>query len=323
MNPLLSVVIPTRNRRAEIEETLHSLRVQTLAPEMFEVVVAIDGSEDDTVEMLARFPAPFVLTSLPRRHSGRAAAVNSGVRVARGEILVILDDDIAASNTLLDTFARHLTAHPDHAVVGAAPIALPADAPAVVRFVGTKMNNHLLRLQEPNFTFAEQDFYSGNFAIRRDLLLKVGTYDEDFTLYGNEDCELARRLILAGVPIVYLPSAVGHQRYTKDFVRLARDTYQLGRTTVLFSRKHPEITPRLRVESPPWFSRRMRAVMTGLVAFPALTASLLEGAFVVLGWLDRACPQLLVPRYKSVLDVLYWVGVKEEQRRGGIRDDRV
>jgi len=310
----VSVVIPTRNRRTVLAETLAALGRQSLHADAFEVIVVVDGSEDDTLAMLAKLATPFTLTALARRRGGRAASVNAGLRAASGEIAVILDDDISASEGLLEAFAQYLRAHPDHSVVGAAPIAVPPDAPAVLRLFGAKMNGHLARLAQPGFQFEVRDFYSGNFAIRRALMLGLGGYDEDFTLYGNEDCELAHRLIQAGVPIVYLASAVGHQGYTKTFAQLARDTYEKGRTTVLFAEKHPRIAGRLRLEEAPPFSWRVRAFMASVLAVPRMTRLALAAVYAALDWLDRRWPRVLVPRYQAVLDVMYWLGVRQGWR---------
>ena len=310
----VSVVIPTLNRRDELRTTLASLGAQTLPGSAYEIIVVVDGSTDGTTEMLRhlRLPCPLIVAVHAERR-GRAAACNEGARRARGGLLVLLDDDITASPQLLEAHATYVRDHPRHAVVGAAPIALAADAPAVVRLVGDKMNTHLANIARPGFRFRERDFYSGNFAIELSLFLEVGGFDEDFTLYGNEDCELARRLLLRGVPIVYHAAALGYQRYTKTFSQLARDTYEKGRTRVLLGRKHPDIASSLGVADSPRLAWKTRLLLAFLrrARWPARSPA---PPFVqLLARLDGRRSGRLGRRYRAILDAYFWLGVADER----------
>ncbi|MBM2817614.1 MAG: hypothetical protein HW401_204 [Parcubacteria group bacterium] len=91
-----SIIITTFNRKNVIKELLDSLCLQT--DKDFEVVVAVDGSSDGTQEMLEGYKktAPFELRWLDTgliNEYGLAVARNMGIREARGEAIVILDDD--------------------------------------------------------------------------------------------------------------------------------------------------------------------------------------------------------------------------------------
>src|SRR5712692_238288 len=85
-----------------------------------------------------------------------------------------------------------------------------------------------------------RDFYTGNFSIRREVLLRVGPFDEDFKVYGNEDLELFVRLTNAGIRLIYSAEALAYQHYEKDFAGLAKDKIAQGRTAVLLARKHSD-----------------------------------------------------------------------------------
>lgn len=85
----VSVIIPTYNRRDFLREALQSVFEQTLPS--LEVLVADDGSTDDTAAMVAvEFPTVRILFQ-PNR--GPSAARNLGIRTARGEWLAFLDSD--------------------------------------------------------------------------------------------------------------------------------------------------------------------------------------------------------------------------------------
>jgi len=198
----ISIVIPTYQRCTSLRHALQALARQTLAPDTYEVIVSIDGSCDGTQEMAAQFPAPYRLHTYWQPNQGRATACNAGMRLARGEVLVLLDDDMEPTPEFL---AAHLRAHPAgsrYGVVGAVPISFNRSSPPVVQYIGSKFNLHLEHLAQPCHRFKLRDFYSGNFSIRREVLLEVGAFDESFRIYGNEDLEFSVRLSTAGVHLV-------------------------------------------------------------------------------------------------------------------------
>lgn len=88
-HPRVSVVIPTRDRRALVLEAVTSALAQRACAA--EVIVVDDGSEDDTAQALQAF-APRV-RCIRRTPSGVSAARNHGARLARGEWLAFLDSD--------------------------------------------------------------------------------------------------------------------------------------------------------------------------------------------------------------------------------------
>lgn len=89
--PLLSAVIPTRNRARMVGEAVESALCQRHGE--VEVIVVDDASTDDTAAVLARsFASRIRLVRLPERR-GAGAARNAGVRLASGELVAFLDDD--------------------------------------------------------------------------------------------------------------------------------------------------------------------------------------------------------------------------------------
>src|SRR5258705_1441402 len=182
-----------------------------------------------------------------RARRGRAGAINAGVAVARGALIILLDDDMEPSP---DFVAAHRRAH-DSGVrlgaMGAVPVVVDPSASAAARWVADKFNRHLENLARPDYRLLLTDFYSGNFSISRALLDEVGGFDEDFRLYGNEDLELSHRLARAGIDVRYDAGALAHQYIEKSFAALARDREAEGRTAVLFAEKHPEVFDRLKL----------------------------------------------------------------------------
>ena len=96
--PRISVVLPTCNSETYLEEAIDSLLAQTF--EDFELLVVDDNSNDRTLALLADYQKKDPRISvIPGPGNGLAAALNFGVRKARGEFIARMDaDDIARDN---------------------------------------------------------------------------------------------------------------------------------------------------------------------------------------------------------------------------------
>ncbi len=318
--PTVSVIIPTYNRRDSVERALYALAQQTLAPENYEVLVSIDGSQDGTREMTAAFLAPYRLDSFWQPNQGRAAACNAGIRIARGDVLVILDDDMEPAP---DCLGRHSQAHPmgsRFGVMGAAPVYCKSADPQIGAYVAEKFNRHLDNLAQSDHQLVLRDFYSGHFSIRREVLMEAGLFDEAFRIYGNEDLELSLRLTKSGVRLVYDPRTLARQHYSKDFAALARDTIAKGRTAVLLASKHPEVLPDLQLSAAKQDSWRWRLARAGLLAFSRWSPSTPDKVIALVGQFEQHQVRQLHLYYRFVLDYLYWLGAQmalhENQQTG-------
>src|SRR5262245_48921190 len=88
--PLVSVIIPSRNRSRDLERCLRSLERQDY--QNLEVIVIDDCSTDDTAEKIARL-FPSVKFSENKCAHGPSYLRNQGIVIARGENLLLLDSD--------------------------------------------------------------------------------------------------------------------------------------------------------------------------------------------------------------------------------------
>ena len=308
--PQVSVVIPTYQRRASVVRALESLGAQTLPHDMYEVVAVIDGSSDGTADALCRLRTPYRLIVIEQGNRGQAAARNAGIERAAGELIVFLDDDMVADPGLLEA---HWCAHPDgsrRVVLGSAPIVVAAGAPPLVDYRARRFQERLDSLAAPGYQLTYADIYTGNLSVQRSLLLDAGLFDETFKLYGHEDYELALRLGKAGAEFAFSSRAIAYQHYEKPFAALARDSVARGRTAVLFSRKHPEVTSRLKLgqgapATAKW--RALRGLLLGLTRMMPATTGLVTR---VMESVERRRPPRLDRYYDMALDYYYWVGVR-------------
>ena len=112
MNPLVSIVTPSLNCGAYIEETLRSVEQQDY--QHVEHIVLDSGSTDDTLAILARHPSVRVVTSAPQ---GLSAKVNYGISIARGQIVGWMNADDFYLPGAISKAVDALTRHPEAALV--------------------------------------------------------------------------------------------------------------------------------------------------------------------------------------------------------------
>ena len=315
-----SVVIPTFRRKRSLLRALNALATQTIAPGEYEVIVVIDGSDDGSREAVESLSPAHELRVLWQGKRGRAAACNTGVAVAQGELIVLLDDDMEATPGFLEA---HLRAHPPGsriAVIGAAPVSITPALPPHVKYIGEKFNAHLEQLARAGGPLKLRDFYSGNFSIRRELFDAVHGFDERFTVYGNEDLELSIRLTagIDGEPgarsCARQPSAIAMQSYDKDFDGLARDNVAKGRTAVLLARLHPSARDELKLGT---FRRERltrRLAVGVMLVVTRLLPAMREINVRAVRWLGDWRVPGVQRLYPVMLDYLYWCGVREAER---------
>ncbi|HWD63602.1 MAG TPA: glycosyltransferase [Solirubrobacteraceae bacterium] len=306
----ITVVIPTHQRRESLRRALASLETQTLAAETYEVVVGVDRSTDGTTEMLKTLALPYLLRVVETPGQGRASALNAALRLAEGNLVVMLDDDMQVVPQFLE---RHRSHHPPgsrRCVMGAVPVRISEASPRAARHIATNFDAHMKRLAEPGHVYVPRDFYSGNASVFINVIAEVGWFDERFDAYGNEDVELGVRLRLAGVEFGFAADAVAHQDYGKDLVELAQDTVAKGTTTVRLARTHPDLFAMLRLANPKDGSRAWLAARSVLLALTRRRVGLPQLIFRVAGALERAGLWRYPLFYRAVLDYAFWAGVE-------------
>ncbi len=259
--PNISVVVPTYNRLDTLAHVIPTLLAQNLPASAFEVLVCDSNSTDGTAEYLAGVHAEHRnIRHLPGPYTGRAMARNAGIDAAQGDVVLFNDSDILASPDLLSQHLRHHRERTGIAVVGLEVQVKDLDDYAYKRDHPQARGS----LHKPTRkTLPWLYFLTGNASARRDDLLRVGKFDEDFTGYGHEDLELGYRLQRAGITIRYEPDAVNYHCQDvphddqKEKMKLA------GRSTVRFYRKHPDFGVRLNLGMTP-VSLGLHAMLTNM-----------------------------------------------------------
>lgn len=174
--PLFSVIIPTQGR-ASVRDAVDSVLAQS--EPSFEVIVVTDGDAGLADPCLSGVSDSRVLRA-SQPSSGVCAARNLGVAHATGTWITFLDDDDTARPEWLATWASAIEA--DTAVVTAR---LAFHEAGVTREVSCE-------LDPANETVGASRLLAAGFAVKRELFLAVGGYDE--RLRHSENLELGLRL---------------------------------------------------------------------------------------------------------------------------------
>jgi glycosyltransferase involved in cell wall biosynthesis len=231
-----TVVIPTHNRRESLQRLLHALAAQSVHAETFEAIVVADGCSDDTADAVRSSGAPFALSVIELPHLGAAAARNRGAAVARGDVLVFLDDDLDPVAMLLEEHLQMHQRHPGALVLGCSqPVAASRTLLDAERC--RWWQDHILELRRLDHRFTYRDLHSGNFSISAELFRAVGGFCED--LPCREDYELGARLLARGVEFVFCEGGFGYHHDGTDLARSVRRAFLEGRADVLIAHRHP------------------------------------------------------------------------------------
>ncbi len=310
--PAVSVVVPTTGRPDGLARLLAALDRQTLPADAVEIIVVFNGHGARSVLPPARVGPP--VRVVRRDPPGRGGACNAGVAVARGELIVFLDDDMAP---LPGCLAAHRLAHSGgerRLVLGPVPVIEDRRAGPANWYVTARFRRHLARIGAIGYVPETSDVYTGNASIERRVLQAVGGFDERLVEYGNEDRELATRLVRAGVRIAFAPGAVANQRYDKDLTELLSDSRAKGRTAAAVVARDPSATAATRLARP--FGPKRRAARGLLSAVDAIDE---RPARVVVSGLVRVHRAWALAAVEALVDLEFWKGVGEARAAARIR----
>lgn len=249
--PLISVVVPTRNRPTLLQDCLASLCSQDYCKDGYEIIVVDDGCVGkDTENLVRKFQGqqPHV-RYLWQPHRGLNAARNLGLTESKGDPIIFVDDDIEAPPSWLGEFAAATRHYPNAAALG---------GPAYIRIEGKRS---LPRTCEKCASVEDIETFShgkhdrdvawvigANMAIRREAVHRVKLFNEHFTYGGGDEIEWQVRARRAGMPIIYVARAwLWHRRTQEDMhIKLLKKSFLRNKWYIRLSLETGENLPSLK-----------------------------------------------------------------------------
>jgi GT2 family glycosyltransferase len=193
---VVSVVVCTCDRSISLLRTVHSLL--SSADAHFELIVIDQSVARESERALAALSDPRV-RYVRSRARGKGAALNEGLRLARGEIVAFTDDDCEVPAEWLAGMARALDEQPTAGIVFCNVVAPPCDWKA--GYIPTYERRRSKLLRSLLATCTGHGMGAG-MAVRRQAVTSLGGFDEAFgpgARFGSgDDWDISHRMLLSG-----------------------------------------------------------------------------------------------------------------------------
>jgi cellulose synthase/poly-beta-1,6-N-acetylglucosamine synthase-like glycosyltransferase len=194
--PRASVIVAAYNAQATLRECIESL-LQLDYPRSHLAVLCVDNaSTDATASILASYGGS--LRTLGEARRGPAAARNTGLRHAGGEVVAFTDADCVVDRAWL----RHVVSRLHDPRVGVVGGRILSRGRNPIERFGEQIHDHDRALNQIDPPYA----ITMNWASRLDVLTAVGCFNED--LLRCSDVDLSYRIVQAGYRLVYEPQAI-------------------------------------------------------------------------------------------------------------------
>lgn len=212
--PLISIVILNWNGRKVIGACLVSIRKQTY--KNLEVIVVDNASRDGSKEFIAEnFPEAKLVVN--KTNLGFDGGNNVGIRHAKGDLLMMLNNDTLLTPICVDELRRSIEKDRRYGACASKILLLEGDNPIDVAGIAVCLDGLSIgrgRLESRDrFDREEEVFFASDCAClyRREMLEDIGLpdeiYDEDFFAYADET-DMGWRARLAGWKCIYNPKAI-------------------------------------------------------------------------------------------------------------------
>jgi GT2 family glycosyltransferase len=258
---MISVVITNYNGRRYLPDCLSSLADQTYRD--FETILVDNASTDGSVEFVEE-NYPMVRIIRNRENQGFAGGTNAGIRAARGEYVLTLNNDTRAEPGFIEHLWNAMDIDP---AVGmcAAKMLFPDGSinstGICISRSGAAWDRGMYEPDHGQYDRPDEVFgpCAGAALYRQEMLEEVGLFDEDFFCY-MEDVDLAFRARLAGWACRYVPEArIYHHHGGTAGVGTEFAVYYGNRNVVWYVVKN--FPSRLLITSIPWILGRNLAVI--------------------------------------------------------------
>jgi GT2 family glycosyltransferase len=239
--PTVSAVIPTFGRRDLLPGVVEPLLAD---PATSEVVVVVDGSFDGSYAwLLERAEGDGRLRPFWIENRGENGAREAGVRAARGDVVLLLDDDVRAAPGLTAGHARHHMGSTGLVVLGYMPPLLPRErrpGDFTTRLYAREYEA-VCRGYEASPDQILMSLWAGNMSLRREDAVAVMLGTKAPTLPYHADRELGLRCLESGLRGIFDRSLRAEHLHTRSLDGFTADARSQGAARVMLHRLHGDV----------------------------------------------------------------------------------
>jgi len=236
----VSVIIPTYNRRKILEITLPPILNQDFEGK-YEVILSDDGSEDETSSYIEELKEKYTQLRYIKNKERRGPAYtrNRALEIAQGRLIVFIDSDIYVKKDFLKNHFEIQKENNFNVLV---------QGPVINTYNLEKPWEEKFKLRD----FSSAYFATGNASIARDILLKTGFFDENFTFYGWEDLELGIRIKKLNIRKINSEKVTVWHIQTppklENLSYLINKEKERARSAIYFYQKHPILEVKMMIQ---------------------------------------------------------------------------
>ena len=230
MIPLISVIIPNYNGAATLGPCLRA--ATSVSNEAVEVIVVDDGSDDDSVEIIKRFPCTLIPLA---QHAGASHARNTGAKHSHGEILFFTDADCLLRKDTLSWARRGLSAAGRDVVLGGTYTPQPYDDSFFSRFQSIFI--HYSETKNP---------LQPDYVATHAMVIKAGTFRDSGGFAENmgpilEDVEYSHRLRRSGIALIMDPALQVQHIFNFSLLKSLCNAVRKTRYWMVYSLKNRDL----------------------------------------------------------------------------------
>lgn len=196
-----SIIIPTYNKKDLLEMCLNSIEAHT--PHPYEIIVVDDASSDGTADL---FPSRRKVRLAKHTHNaGFAGSVNTGLMMAKGRTVVVLNNDVLVTENWLGNMLKCLYSSPEIGAVGPVTNYIGGEQQVDVpydRIEGMQEFAAGFNQSDPGLWRQTERLVGFCLLMRRETVLRTGFFDEGYNVGNYEDDDWMIRLRIQGLKLM-------------------------------------------------------------------------------------------------------------------------
>lgn len=202
-NPLVTIIIPAWNEEVGISKTIKSALRDKYTNK--EIIVVNDGSTDNTLMIAKKFEMkyPEIIKVIDQPNGGKASALNHGIAVSKGEVIVTLDADSYIYPRTTTEIVKSFTKKGADAVVGKIEIGNTNTLVGLAQYFEFVFGFHLKKTQSIQDSIWVMT--GALAAYKRSVLEEVGDFDGKVK---GEDLDYSLRIKALGYKVIYNDKAI-------------------------------------------------------------------------------------------------------------------